>query len=129
VLDGDRVIVQWRASRSTDRFGAVTRTDREVDGVREVTIPLAALAGAQVRRRWWGRTECHLLAADLAAFDAVAGAHGLALDHPAEFVVNVRPPDRILAEEFSAEIALAIAERDERRQLHTGAPGALPPAS
>jgi hypothetical protein len=125
VLDGDRLLVQWRASRATDRFGAEIRTDREVDGVREVTVPLSAVAGALVRRRWWGRTELTLLAADLAAFDAIAGASGLTLPHPAEFSLRVGRADRILVEEFAAELTLALAQREETPALTAGSAPSL----
>src|SRR5262245_45156426 len=51
-LGGDRVHVQWRLVRSTDRVGREIRTDRAVEPVREAVIPLSAVAGATVRWRW-----------------------------------------------------------------------------
>jgi hypothetical protein len=84
-----------------------------MEGVREIVIPLGAVAGATVRRRWvgwWPRTVLVLSAADLRAFDRVAGRDGLRLDHPAELILGLRPADRLLADEFSAELALALAE-------------------
>jgi hypothetical protein len=43
-LDGDALHIQWRASRTTDRVGSQIRTDHEFDPVRELSVPLAALA-------------------------------------------------------------------------------------
>src|SRR5688572_21248010 len=53
ILDADRLLIQWRITRATQRMGAVeVRTDTELDPVREVSIPLSALAGARVRWEW-----------------------------------------------------------------------------
>jgi hypothetical protein len=41
----------------------------------------------------------------------VAGEGGLRLKHPAELVLRVRRSDRLLAEEFAAELTLAVAEQ------------------
>ena len=70
-LDGDRVHVQWRVARSTDRVGKEIRTDREVEPVREAVIPLSAVAGATVRWRWRWPPGPYLVltAADLRAFE------------------------------------------------------------
>src|SRR5687768_17483994 len=84
-LEGDRVFIQWRVARSTDHVGMSIRTDHEVEPVREVVIPLGAVAGASVRWRWrWPPGPYVILtAADLRAFEEIAGAAGLSLDHPA----------------------------------------------
>ena len=82
-LDGDRVFIQWRVARSTDHVGMQIRTDHEVEPVREVVIPLSA----------------------------VAGAAGLSLDHPAELALRLRGADRALGSEFVGELELALAER------------------
>ncbi len=112
-LDGDRLVVQWRVARNTDRFGKVIGSEREVGDVREVVVPLSAIAAAVVRRRGFlGGRECVLIASDLGGFAALAGADALALDHPAEFTIPVRRADRVLAEEFAADLALALAERE-----------------
>jgi hypothetical protein len=52
-----------------------------------------------------------LRAADLGAFEEVTGAGGLALAHPSELVLRLRRADHLTAEEFAAELALALAER------------------
>lgn len=113
-LDGDRLVVQWRIARSTDHVGMEIRTDRQVDPVREVVVPLSAVAGAAVRWRWSWPPGAYLVltAADLRAFEAVAGAAGLSLDHPAELALRLRGADRVLGAEFAAELELAIAGRE-----------------
>jgi hypothetical protein len=113
-LDGDRLHIQWRVARSTDHVGTEIRTDKQVEPVREVVLPLSAVAGAAVRRRWrWppGRYLV-LTAADLRAFEEVAGVAGLSLDHPAEFELRLRAEDREAGNEFVAELELAVAERE-----------------
>jgi hypothetical protein len=112
-LDGERVYVQWRVARSTDHVGQEIRTDREVEPVREVSIPLTAIVGATVRWKWrWPPGPCLVLtAADLRAFEEVAGAAGLSLDHPAELVLRLRGADRALGREFAGDLELALAER------------------
>lgn len=112
-LDGDRVYVQWRVARSTERVGWQIRTDREVEPVREAVIPLSAIAGATVRWQWRWPPGPHLVltAADLRAFEEVAGAAGLSLNHPAELALRLRGADRALGNEFAGELELALAER------------------
>jgi hypothetical protein len=119
-LDGDRLVIQWRLARKTDHIGgSEIRTDQELEAVREVVLPLEVLAGAQIRRpvwRFFGSPSVALTAADLQAFEKVAGEGGLRLEHPAELMVRIRRSDRLLAEEFSAELSLALAERALERQ-------------
>ena len=112
-LDGDRVYVQWRVARSTEHVGWQIRTDREVEPVREVVIPLNAIAGATVRWQWRWPPGPYLVltAADLRAFEDVAGAAGLSLNHPAELALRLRRADRALGSEFAGELELALAER------------------
>ena len=90
------------------------RTDREVEPVREVVLPLSAIAGATVQWRWWKWPPgpyLVLTAADLRAFEMVAGAAGLSLDHPAELALRLRRADRSLGTEFAGDLELAVAER------------------
>jgi hypothetical protein len=112
-LEGDQIYVQWRVARSTDRVGMEIRTDREVEPVREVVVPLSAIAGAAVRWRWKWPPGPYLVltAADLRAFEEVAGAAGLSLDHPAELALRLRRADRELGTEFAGDLELAVAER------------------
>jgi hypothetical protein len=125
-LDGDRLVIQWRLARKTDHLGgAELRTDRELEAVREVVLPVEVVAGAQVRRPPWlffGSPKIVLTAADLRAFEEVAGEGGLRLKHPAELVVRVRRSDSLLAEELCAELALAVAEQalERHRERRVG---------
>jgi len=126
-LEGDRLVVQWRAARQTQRYGAVTRADQELDPVREISLALGAIAGAEVRAgfgSWFSRPRIVLTASDLWAFDEVAGATGLRLDHPATLVFAIRRGDRLLAREFTADLNLAVAERAVRS---AESPAPLPP--
>ena len=107
------LVVQWQLARQTDHVGLEIRSDEQIDAVREVAIPLEAVAGGAVRRRWWRLLhgpEIVLTAADLGAFEAITGDGGLRSAHPAELVLQLRRGDRLAAEEFSAELALARAE-------------------
>lgn len=135
-LDGGELVVQWRRSVKTDHMGAASiHSDEEVDAVHERAVPLSAVDGMDVRRsRWtpWAAPVMVLRAADLAAFDEIAGAEGLRLDHPAELVLGIRRRDRLLAEEFAAELTLALARRTlgprgERRELPPDGPGRAEP--
>jgi hypothetical protein len=113
-LHGDEVTIQWRSAWKTEHIGSEIRTDREVDDVQEVVVPLDAIAGASRRRSIWDRFRAPrfvLTASDLQAFEDVAGEGGLSLDHPAELVVRIKRSDALAAEEFAAELALALAER------------------
>ena len=130
-LDGERLVIQWRVSRATQRVGQVIRTDRQLESVREVVIPLAALAGAVVRWVWWrwppGRYLV-LTGADLRAFEEIAGEGGLRMAHPAELVLQVRRTDHVAAQDFTGELELAIAERalraaEQSPRLEAGQPG------
>ena len=115
-LDGERLVVQWRTSREISRVGSEIRTDRELTAVREVALPLAALAEARVRRvwrRWWFGDALVLTAADLRAFDALTGEGdlpGIVLEHPAEMILEVRREDQNRAREFVSELTLALSE-------------------
>jgi hypothetical protein len=131
-LDGDRVVVQWRAARETSRVGSEIRTDRELAPVRDVALPLAGIASARVRwewRRWPPRRVLLLTAADLRAFEAlgsepgVPGA-GLVLEHPAELTLDLRRRDREAARAFVAELELALAERALRAAEQDALPAA-----
>lgn len=116
-LEEQRIVVQWRLSTSTDEVGPQIRTDTSVGEVREVAIPLNALGGALLRRPWWGfgrRLTLVLATNDLQAMDALAGGAGLRLAHPGQLEVRIRPSDRDLANEFVADLALAISENEMR---------------
>lgn len=139
-LESDRLVFQWRLARQTDVMGSVgMHTDRELEPVQEVSVPLSGIAGAHVRTGflgWLRGPRLVLSAADLSAFEVVAGPEGLKIDHPAQLQVRIRRRDRLIAEEFCAELALALAERahgpalegDDRSagRLHPGEGVTLP---
>ncbi len=133
ILQMDRLVIQWRVGRKTEYIGGEMRTDQEVEPVQEIVVPLHGVAGSVVRRSWWSwliGPRLVLTATDLRAFEGVTGGEGLSLDHPAELVLRLRRSDRLAAEEFSAELALALAERsvrgsEERSALEGGGPAAL----
>jgi hypothetical protein len=128
-VEDDRLVLQWRVSRETDRVGREIRTDREVDPVREVVVPLSGVASAKVRGSWWPWSGARLVltAADLCAFEHAVGKGGLRLDHPAELVLRLRLRDRIAAQEFAAELEMALAEQalraaEGQRAVRAGEP-------
>jgi hypothetical protein len=126
-LEADRLLIQWRLARSTDRVGMAIRTEHEIEPVQEAAIPLAALAGATVRWLWWRWLPgpyLVLTAADLRAFEEIAGTAALRLAHPAELAVRVRRSDRTAAVEFASYLELAVAEHALRAAEEEGS---LPP--
>lgn len=125
-LEDERLVVQWRLARETERYGTEIRTDHELEPVREIVLPLAALAGAEVRADGWRRLlgpQVVLTAADLRAFESIAGAAGLRMSHPATLVLRVKRSECLAAREFAAELNLALAETALQR---AEAPDALP---
>ena len=123
-LDGNELTIQWRLTRKTEHVGKEIRTDEEFGDVYHVTLPLQSIASAAVGQRWWEfglGPRLVLTAADLKAFEEVAGGEGLRLSHPAELVFRLRRRDRLAGEEFAAEMALALVELEAgptgRREL------------
>lgn len=108
------------------------RTDRELEAVRELSVPLTALAGARVRwswRHWPPGVHLVLTAGDLRAFEEIAGEGGLRLDHPAQLAIRVPYAQRMAAQDFASRLELALAdhalrdaERAERITSDDGAP-------
>ena len=89
------------------------RSDRELESVREATVPIASVSGAVVRSPWWrlGRAERLVLtAADLRAFEGLTGPGGLELAHPAQLVFEVRKVDKDAARELATQVELAIGD-------------------
>lgn len=115
-LEEDTLVIQWRKRREIEHVGSdEIRTDHEVEEVRETTLPLSAITGGAVRPSFWWwlgvPPRFVLTAADLRVFQEVVGEGGLNLDHPGQLVVRLRRSDRLAAEEFAAELALALAHR------------------
>lgn len=124
-LESERLVLQWRVAVRTESIdGAGYETREEIEPVQEMVIPLASVAGAVVpRRRWWQLTGPRLVltATDLLAFEKIAGQQGLKLMHPAKLVLRIKRADRLIAEEFAAELALTLA----RQQVVDGGPSVL----
>ncbi len=130
-VDGETLHVQWRLHRATDQYGRQTRSDVEVEPVREVAIPLGELTDAAVRRPWWawrGGSRLTLTAWSLEAFAVLAGPDGLSLPHPAQLELRIRGDDRAAALDFVADLRLALAERAMRLASGPGGGDRLPPA-
>ncbi len=112
-LEADRLVIQWRVAVVTESMkGAGYETREEIEPVSEIVIPLAKVAGAFVlEQRWWRLLGPRLVitAADLLAFEKIAGQQGLKLKHPSKLVLRVKRSDRLIAEEFAADLALALA--------------------
>jgi hypothetical protein len=109
--------VQWRLDRKTERYGWEIRTETELEPVREVVLPLGAIAGAAVRAGAWHRVmgpSVVLTARDLRAFEEIAGSAGLRLDHPATLRLNIPRNQIQTAREFVADLNLALAQQDLR---------------
>lgn len=109
-LDGDELLLQWRLTIKTEHL---SETDEELGDVHSVVIALDSIAGVAVRHRWWELwlgSQLVLTAIDMMAFEQLAGEEGLNLSHPAELVLHLRRGDRLAAEEFAAEMALALAD-------------------
>lgn len=127
-LEGGRLVVQWRLAVHTESVGGASWTkEEEIEPVRETVIALERVAGAAVtgsRRGFLRPPKLVIAAADLMAFDEIAGGQGLKLKHPAKLVFRIGRRDRLAAEEFAAELALALA-RLPGRTAGAG-PAALP---
>ena len=112
-LEADRMVIQWRLAVHTEVMGAAKyETREEFEPVKEIVIPLEEVAGAVVPERpWWSLAGPKLVitASDLLAFEKIAGQQGLKLKHPAKLVLRISRGDRLIAEEFAAELALAVA--------------------
>lgn len=127
-IEEDTLVVQWSTARETQKVGFVMKTDRALDPVREVRIPLAGLAGADIGwqwRQWPPGPALVLRAADLRAFEGLAGGAGLVLEHPAELTLGIRRRDRALAREFAAELEMHLADQalraaERRDRVATG---------
>ena len=116
-LEADRLVIQWRLEVRTEAMkGAGYETREQIEPVKEIVIPLAKVAGAMVPEgRWWKLVGPKLVitAADLLAFEKIAGQQGLKLRHPSKLVLRVKRSDRLIAEEFAADLALALARLPE----------------
>ncbi len=117
LISGSNLRIQWRATLEVNRYGQEIRKDEEMKPLREVSIPLAEIAGAQVRRKWLRWPPAHALvitAADLKTFEPLLsenGDPGLVLQHPAEMVLEIRRVDRQRAYDLARALNLAVTEK------------------
>jgi hypothetical protein len=147
-LENDALVIQWSTARETKRVGmggqipkaaglyisigdtgvgTTVTTDRAMDPVREVRVPLGQLAGAEVRWRWRGwvpRPMLVLRASDLRAFEALVANSGALLDHPGEVSLGIRRKDRGLARSFAMDLEVQLADHaleaiENRERLRT----------
>ena len=131
-LAGNAIVAQWSTDRETSRVGREIRVDHELGPVEDVELPLDGLAGAQVRWRilpWPPRWQLVLRAADLRAFERLAGAARLPLTHPAELVLDLRHRDRAVAREFALDLSLALADEAVRLAERETRPALRPTTS
>ncbi len=129
-LEPDRLVMQWRTHRATATMGAGYAEREEMDPMREVEVPLAWLAHAELVRRWrwlWPAPCLVVTASDLRAFESVSGPDGLALANPSRLELRLARSETDAGREFAGELALAISER-QLRLAEERTRGALPPA-
>jgi hypothetical protein len=113
-LKESQLTVEWRLERTVNTVGRVIREDREMEAVRQVTVPITGIASAVLRAsRWpWSRaSRLVLTAADLHSFESISGPVGLRLEHPAQLILEIRPADRTAAQEFAADVEMALADQ------------------
>ncbi len=112
-LAEDRLVIQWRLAVKRQMWSdSAWETREDIEPVREIVIPLAKVAGAFVlKRRWWEiGPRLVITASDLLAFEEIAGQEGLRLQHPSKLVLRIESADRLIADEFAAELALTLAQ-------------------
>lgn len=129
-IEGRRLTVQWRTRTTTDVVGSRISSEEKVDELREVSVPLAALASAAVRHpwpRWLRRPWLEITASDLRAFESLVGTGGIGRIHPAQIRLTLERVDRWAAEEFVGDLLLAMAEGEALPPA--GATAALPPSA
>lgn len=116
-LEEDRLVIQWRVAVTTESMaGSGYETREAIEPVREIVIPLAKVAGAVVTGgKSWRLVGPRLIitASDLLAFEKIAGPQGLRLKHPSKLVLRIKRADRLIAEEFAAELALTLTRLPE----------------
>lgn len=119
-LDGDVLRLQWRISREINKFnkyGAGHSSDSQQEAIREIEIPLEKLSGARIKRIWYRVPPKEVLlitTSDLQTFSKFTiedKVPGLASDHPAELVLEIRRSDRKRWHVFCSALRFAISEQ------------------
>ena len=122
-IDSDALVFQLLVTRTVTKIGGTSvNTDRFTEPVRELRVPIAALASIRIRRTGWlRRREVVIIARDLRAFIDLPGARAQELKIPvlrqnadaaAEFVGTV--------ELAMADYALKLAESGGLPELKAG---------
>jgi hypothetical protein len=122
-IDGDALVFQLLVTRTVTKVGGTSiNTDRFTEPVREIRVPIAALASIHIRRTGWlRRREVVITARDLKAFLDLPGARAQELKIPvlrqhadvaAELVGTV--------ELAMADHAIMLAESGVRPELNAG---------
>jgi hypothetical protein len=83
-VDGEALVFQVLVTRTVTRIGGSSvHTDRSTEPVREIRVPIEALASIRVRRTGWlRRREVVITARDLKIFIDVPGARAQELKIP-----------------------------------------------
>lgn len=105
-IDRDALVFQFVVTRTVTRVGGVSvQTDRSTEPVREIRVPISALASIRLRRRGWlRRREMVIVARDLRAFVDVPGARA----H--DLTIAVPSKDADTAVELVSTVELAMAD-------------------
>ena len=122
-VEGDALMFQVLVTRTTTRVGGSSvQTDRSTEPVRDIRVPISALASIRIRRTGWlRRREVLITARDLKVFIDLPGARAQELripvlrqhaDAAAEFVGTV--------ELAMADYALKLAESGGLPELRAG---------
>lgn len=129
-LEEDRLVIQWRVSRTTARMGLGYETKEETDPVDEAWVPLSQLAAAHVRPPrfpfGFGKPKLVITASDLRAFERVAGPAGLSMEHPSQLEFTLAKGDLAAGADFAGELELAISELQLRLAEAAGHRGSIP---
>ena len=83
-IDGDALVFQLLVTRTVTKVGGTSvNTDRFTEPVREMRVPISALASIRIRRTGWlRRREVLITARDLKAFIDLPGARAQELKIP-----------------------------------------------
>ena len=83
-VDGEALVFQVLVTRTTTRVGGTSvETDRFTEPVRDIRVPISAIASIRIRRTGWlRRREVVIAARDLKAFIDLPGARAQELKIP-----------------------------------------------
>lgn len=118
-VDADALVFQVLVTRTTTRVGGSSvETDRSTDPVRDIRLPISAIASIRIRRTGWlRRREVVIVARDLKAFIDLPGARAQELKIP------VRREHADIAAELVGTVELAMADYALKLAESGGLPG------